>query len=111
MVSIGLLLMRLIVGSIFAVHGYTKVFGGPGKGRKVGQETEAVLGEQFTERVEQGGIPQTTGMLKEMGVPNPGPSAMALAAAELGGGLALIFGWQTRLAGLALTGPGAIAID
>jgi len=29
--SFGLLLLRLIVGGIFAVPGYPKLFGGPGK--------------------------------------------------------------------------------
>ncbi|MDP9367958.1 MAG: DoxX family membrane protein, partial [Chloroflexota bacterium] len=37
------------------------------------------------------------------GLPNPRAQAVALSAAELGGGLALILGWRTRLAALALT--------
>ena len=103
MVSLGLLLLRLVVGGIFVVHGYPKVFGGPGKGATVSPEAERLLGKGFKEAMDYGGIANVAGFLQSLGIPYPKPMAVALAATEFGGGLALILGWHTRLAALALT--------
>ncbi len=110
MVSLGLLVIRLIVGSIFVVHGYAKVFGGAGKGAQVSPDAQKLLGQGFVEQMEQGGIANVAGFLASLGLPNPRAQAVALSAAELGGGLALILGWRTRLAALALTYAQATAI-
>jgi putative oxidoreductase len=111
MTSFGLLIIRLITGAIFSIHGYTKVFGGKQAAEKVSPEVEEVLGEGFTEQVEHGGIGGTAQFMQQLGIPQAKLSAIALAAAEFGGGLALIFGWKTRLAALALTFSQLVAID
>ncbi len=103
MVSLGLLVIRLIVGSIFVVHGYAKVFGGTGKGAQVSPDAQKLLGQGFVGQMEQGGLANVTGFMSSLGLPNPRAQAVALSAAELGGCLALILGWRTRLAALALT--------
>ncbi len=111
MVSLGLLVMRLVVGGIFAVHGYPKVFGGPGKGATVSPDAERLLGKGFAQAMEQGSIPNVAGFMQSLGVPNPRLAAIAVSAAELGGGLALILGWRTRLAALALLVSQAVAVQ
>jgi putative oxidoreductase len=111
MVSLGLLVLRLVVGSILAVHGYAKVFGGPGKGETVSPEAEKVLGAGFKQFMDQGGVQNTAGFMQSLGIPYPKPAAIALMTAEFVGGLALILGWRTRLAALALTAVQAVAIQ
>lgn len=111
MVSLGLLVIRLIVGSIFAVYGYAKLFGGPGKGAQVSPDAQKLLGQGFVGQMEQGGIANVAGFMSSLGMPNPRAQAVALSAVEFGGGLALILGWKTRLAALALTYAQAIAIQ
>ena len=103
MVSLGLLLLRIVVGSIFVIHGYPKVFGGPGKSETVSPEAERLLGKGFKEAMDYGGVQNVTGFLQSLGVPYPRPMAIGLMATEFLGGLALILGWRTRLAALALT--------
>ena len=76
----GLLLLRLVVGLLFAAHGAQKHFGwfgGPGP---------------------QG----TTGMMRSLGFRAPSLMAFAAGAAELGGGLFFAAGLLTPLAALAL---------
>ncbi|MGH2533832.1 MAG: DoxX family protein [Thermomicrobiales bacterium] len=111
MTSFGLLIIRLITGATFSIHGYTKVFGGKEAAAKISPEVEEVLGVGFTQHVQQGGIGGTTQSMQKLGIPQAKLAAIALAAAELGGGLALIFGWKTRLAALALTVSQLVAID
>ena len=111
MVSLGLLVTRLIVGSIFVIHGYAKVFGGPGKGAKVSPDAQKLLGQGFVAQMEQGGIANVTRFLGSLGIPNPRAQAIALSVTQFGGGLALILGWRTRLAALALTYAQATAIQ
>lgn len=106
--SFGLLLLRLIVGGIFAVHGYPKLFGGPGK--PVPLEVAKYLGAGFVESVERG--PQGfAGMLRNLGVPEPERMAYVVGAAEFFGGILLALGWFTRLASLALITDMVVAIS
>ena len=77
----GLLLIRLIVGVVFIFHGSQKLFGafgGPG-------------------------IEGFGGALGSMGFPMPTLGAWLVACVEFFGGVALILGLGTRVAGLLLT--------
>ena len=111
MVSLGLLVLRVVVGAINVVHGYTKVFGGPGKGDTLSPEAQRLLGQGFKQQLDYGGVQNVAGFMQSLGVPYPKLTATVLAAAEFGGGLALILGWRTRLAALALTVVQAVAIQ
>jgi len=111
MVSLGLFLLRLVIGAIFLVHGYAKVFGGPGKSESISPEAEKLLGKGFKQHLDYGGVANVTGFVESLGIPYPKPMAIALMASEFGGGLALILGWHTRLAALALTVGQAVAIQ
>jgi|SRR5579884_1666643 len=111
MVSLGLLVLRVVIGGIFAIHGYPKIFGGPGKGKDVPPEVTNLLGEGFAQSMDNGGIQNTANFLQGIDIPYPQMAAIALAATELGGGLALILGWQTRLAALALTFSQLVAVE
>jgi putative oxidoreductase len=76
----GLLLLRLVVGLLFAAHGAQKAFGafgGPG-------------------------MAGATGFVGSLGFRNPRIWAYQLMLAELLGGLALALGFLTPLAALAL---------
>ncbi len=103
--------MRLILGSIFIAHGYTKLFGGQGTSEQVSPEAKQNLGETFVEQMEQGGVEQTAGWLDSIGTPNPQQAAWAVAITEFGGGIALILGWQSRLAALANIFSQMVAIN
>ena len=111
MTSLGLLLLRTVIGTIMMVHGYPKLFGGEGKGEQVPTEAKETLGEGFVEQVEQGGIEQTAGMMENLGLPNPKMQAMAIALVEFGGGLLLVLGWMTRPAALAIAFSQLVAIN
>ena len=79
--SYGLLVLRLALGGIMAAHGAQKLFGwwgGPG-------------------------LSGTTAMCVNLGYRQPFLMGMALAAAELGGGLSLATGLLTPLGALAVT--------
>jgi len=104
-------MLRVVVGGIMMVHGYTKVFGGPGKSKEVSPETEKLLGKGFTQMMDYGGVANVGGFLQSLGVPNAKPAAIALMATELGGGLALVLGWRTRPAALAITTGQLVAIQ
>lgn len=82
----GLLLLRLVLGAIFAVHGAQKLF-------------------EFT-------IPGTTAAFEGMGVPMATIVAPAVAVLEFAGGILLIVGAFTRIVAILLTVDmlGAIAI-
>ncbi len=98
--SLGLLMLRLVFGSLVALHGFPKLFGGPGK--KVSPDAERVLGAGFSQSMERGGLQNVVGMMQGMEVPAPQTLAAVHAGTEFFGGLALILGWHTRLASLAL---------
>ncbi|MGB7556707.1 MAG: DoxX family protein [Candidatus Korobacteraceae bacterium] len=70
---LGLLILRLALGTVMIAHGYQKVFGG---------------------------MPQFMGMLSHMGI--PAWMGYLTAAAEFGGGILLVVGFLTRLAALAI---------
>jgi putative oxidoreductase len=74
--SLGIAIVRIIVGIIFAAHGYQKFF--------------------------IAGLDGAVGMFGQMGVPAPSITAPLVAIVELGGGIALILGLLTRLAAFAL---------
>lgn len=80
----GLLLLRVALGVVFVMHGGQKLF---------------VIGHA--------GV---TGFLTAMGFPFPSLNAALVIAAELGGGLALLAGAFTRVAGLLTAFTMAIAM-
>lgn len=111
MTSLGLLLLRAVVGTIMMVHGYPKLFGGEGKIDRVPEEAKKTLGERFAGFMDQGGMEATTGMMEQLEVPNPKMSAWAVALAEFGGGLALILGWKARPAAAAIAFSQLVAVN
>ena len=103
----GLLILRLIVGGIFAAHGYPKLFGGPGKA--VTPTAAQYLGPGFVQAMESG--PQgLAGMLQGMDVPEPALMARVVGVAEFFGGILIALGWLTRLASFALIVDMVVAI-
>lgn len=82
--EIGLGILRIATGLVFAAHGYQKFF--------------------------TMGIDGTTGFFTSLGIPLPGITAILIATLELAGGLALAAGLLTRLIAipLALDMAGAI---
>ena len=74
--DIGLALIRIITGIVFAVHGGQKLF---------------VFG-----------LDGVTGAFTQMGIPMAAVAGPAVALLEFFGGLALVFGLLTRLTGLGL---------
>lgn len=74
--ELGLTILRVVTGLIFAAHGYQKFF--------------------------QMGIPGVTGFFTQVGAPFPHISAIVVASVELFGGMALILGLFTRLVAIPL---------
>lgn len=70
--SLGLLVLRIVVGVIFAIHGAQKLFTGM--------------------------LPDFAAYLTRMGIPLPDVAAVLVAFVEFGGGILLIFGLFTRVA-------------
>lgn len=81
---VGLLPLRGVIGLVFLMHGYQKLF---------------VMG-----------IDGVTGYLARVGVPMPGISAVVVTIAELAGGAAILLGLFTRLAAAALAFDMLVAI-
>lgn len=77
------LVLRLVTGVIFMLHGWQKL---------------------------QGGIPATAGFVGSLGFPMPEVFAVLLIAAELGGGILLILGLLTRWAAKALVVVSLVAL-
>ena len=98
--SLGLLMLRLTFGSLIALHGFPRLFGGPGK--QVAGDAARLLGPRFNEMLQQGGVQQAAATAGQAQGAAPSRTALASAGAEFFGGLALILGWHTRLAALAL---------
>lgn len=74
--DIGILVARVGIGVVFVAHGWQKFF--------------------------DYGISATQASFRDMGVPLPDVAAIVVAAVELGGGVALIAGLLTPVAGLLL---------
>lgn len=110
MKSLGLLVLRVVFGSLIAIHGYPKLFGGKGKSEAIAPEAKRVLGEGFAQSMEGGGLKNFAGMVQNMDLPAPGVLAGLSAGTEFFGGLTLILGWNTRLACLLLLGNMGTAI-
>src|SRR5262249_62295522 len=98
--SVGLLLMRVAAGVLFAAHGYAKLFGG--EGRSVHPRVRRHLGEGFAQAMERGGPANFSRGLERMGVPAPAFMALVVGGTEVIGGLMLVTGVLTRLAALGL---------
>ena len=107
--DLGLLLLRVVVGGLFVIHGYPKVFGGPGK--TVHPKAQQYLGPGFDQAMERGGMTNFRANVERTGVPLPGPMAWAGALAELVGGVLLVVGWLTRPAALALSVNMGVAVS
>jgi putative oxidoreductase len=97
-----------VSGVTLVAHGYPKLFGG--EGRSTPALLNRMFGSNFPEAVSGGGREKFAQGLTRMGVPQPELAAVASGAAELGGGLALILGFKTRLAALAVIVNMAVAI-
>lgn len=108
MKDIGLLLIRLVAGAALMAHGYPKLFGGEGKTPP--DLLTQVFGKNFPQSVGAGGPRAHADNLEKMGVPYPQLGAYLSAAAEFGGGVALLTGTMTRLAALAVMVNMAVAI-
>ena len=74
--SLGLLVLRVVVGAIFIAHGAQKIF-------------------EFT-------LPGTIESFTAMGVPLPAIAATVVAFVEFGGGILLVLGFFTRIVGILL---------
>jgi putative oxidoreductase len=107
--SIALLGCRAIVGGIFVVQGYTKVFGGPGK--TVSPSVARYLGSGFAQSMERGGLPSTVAGFQGLGILSPELLAPFVSFLELGGGTLTILGLLTRPVALLLAGDLAVAIQ
>src|SRR5579871_1662429 len=94
--SAGLLLMRLVAGGIFVVHGYAKLFGG--EARAIHPAARRYLGESFVTEMERGGPRGFAATLERLQVPAALPMALLVGSTEFFGGLALVLGAFTRLA-------------
>ena len=98
--DLGLLTLRLSTGLTMAAHGYPKLFGG--EGRHAPAPVEKALGPNYAPAVENMGHGAFSQTLEKLEVPAPEVSAYASGVAEFAGGLALAFGFKTRLAALAV---------
>ena len=83
-IDLGLAVLRVVTGLVFAAHGYQKFF---------------IMG-----------IDGTTGFFTQLGVPLPGIAAILVATLELVGGIAVILGVFTRIIAVPLAIDLATAI-
>ncbi len=82
--NVGLLVLRLAVGVIFALHGGQKLF--------------------------QGGLPRFAELLTRLHVPAPPVAAVVVALVEFAGGVLVVFGLFTRPAAVLIACDMAVAI-
>src|SRR5437868_148765 len=108
MKSLGLLMIRIAAGVVLLAHGYTKLFGGPGKSPP--QPLAKAFGPNFPPAVEHGGPDGFAQALESMHVPQPRVSAYLSGLAEFGGGLSFVLGFRTRAAATAVLFNMATAI-
>jgi putative oxidoreductase len=106
MLDLGLLVLRLVSGVTLAVHGYPKLFGGPGK--QPHPFLARTMGPNYPTAVERSG-PGFAAGLQRMGVPYPQLAAQASGWTELAGGAALAAGFMTRPIALAAAFNMAVA--
>ena len=109
MVSFGLFILRLVVGSIFVVHGYPKLFGG--KGRPIHPTAQKVLGEGFVQSMEHGGPENFSKVLESIKTPAPKQTALFVGWVEFLGGILLAMGMLTHLSAALLAGEMVVAIQ
>ncbi len=81
-VDLGLLLLRVVVGVVFSLHGFQKLFGWFGGG----------------------GVDATTRWFASLGFTGGRPATVFAALSEIGGGLGLASGFLTPLAAAAVIG-------
>jgi putative oxidoreductase len=103
----GMFLLRMIVGGIFAVHGYPKLFGGAEK--TVSPQAKRYIGAGFVQAME-GGPEATKSLLQDIGIPEPELMVSVVGGVEFFGGIMLMLGWLTRLVSLALIVDMVVAI-
>jgi putative oxidoreductase len=106
--SVGLLLLRVNLGGTLMAHGYPKLFGGPGKTPP--PQLEKALGPNWRAYHEQSGPKGFAAYLESLEVPYPQIGAYASGLAEFLGGAAIVLGFKTRLAALAVLGNLSVAI-
>ena len=105
--DLGLLALRLGAGSILAAHGLPKLLGG--EGRTAPTWLSRLMGPNYQAAWERSGPVNFGKSLSNMGLPMPEMAARASGLAELGGGLGLIFGAGTPVAGLVAAANMAVA--
>jgi putative oxidoreductase len=108
MLHLGLLLLRLVAGGTLMVHGYPKLFGGPGK--QAPQVLTTALGSNYPEAVERGGPRNTGRFFESIGIPQPYAGAYLSGLGEFFGGLAIVLGLKTRPAAAVAIFDLAVAI-
>ena len=106
--DLGLLALRLAAGSMLAVHGLPKLMGG--EGRTAPAWLSRLMGPNYQAAWERSGPVNFGKALSNMGVPMPEMAARASGLAELGGGLGLMAGAGTPVAGLVAAGNMAVAV-
>lgn len=106
--------LRVAVGGTLAVHGFAKLFGGPGQ--RLPEWATRYLGEEYQEWFENGGVDRLAADLQESapeGAGGPDPRFLAYlgACTEFFGGALFALGIATRLTGLALAAHLAASIQ
>lgn len=106
MADLGLFFLRLVVGSLLAAHGYSKLFGGPA--RQLSPGARRILGEGYLVHWQRG-LAGTGSSFAEFGLPLPNQLALLAGLSQLLGGLALLLGWKARPAALGIAANMAVA--
>ncbi len=106
--DLGLLALRLGAGSILAAHGLPKLMGG--EGRTAPPWLSRLMGPNYQAGWERSGPENFGKSLSSMGLAMPEMAARASGLAELGGGVGLMLGVGTPLAGLVAAANMAVAV-